>query len=86
MVLDPKVRRVLAKLHVPAYPVQVSYFASEKGFEAVSKLLSLYAISTSEDYIWRLYYRYLVLVPGFPVKWLRRYKGLVRRYGILYGE
>ena len=84
MVLDPKVRRVLAKLHVPAYPVQVSYFASENGYDSVSKLLSLYAISTSEDYIWRLYYRYLVLIPNFPRVWLRRYKALARHYGALY--
>ena len=84
MALDPKVRRVLAKLHVGEYPV--SYLASEKGFDDVSKLLSLYAISTSEDYIWRLYYRYLVLIPKFPRVWLRRYKALVKSYGILYGE
>ena len=84
MALDPKVRRVLAKLHVPAYPVQVSYFASENGYDSVSRLLSLYAISTSEDYIWRLYYRYLVRIPGFPRAWLRRYKALVKSYGALY--
>jgi hypothetical protein len=82
--MDPKVRRVLAKLHVVAYPVQVSYFASENGYDEVSRLLSLYAVSTAEDYIWRLYYRYLVLVPGFPRVWLRRYKELVELYGVLY--
>ena len=82
--MDPKVRLILAKLHLRAYPFPVSFFASDAGYKVVRDMLSLYAVSTAEDYIWRLCYRGFVNVPGFPRKWLGKYKRLMELYGALY--
>ena len=71
--------RVMSKLNLPIKPFPMSYFCSEVGYKGVKRLLSMYAVSTSEDYIWRLYNK-LFVPKRMPLVWLRRYKMLLDDY------
>ena len=80
--IDPKILALCQKLDMSADPTG---FAKQSCYNNVQILLSKYAPSTAEDYIWRLH-RYLSNIPGFPPSMLEKYKALLTHYKTLYPQ
>jgi len=78
--IDPKILTLCQKLDMCTDPTA---FTKQNCYNNVQTLLSKYAPSTAEDYIWRLH-RYLSKIPNFPVNILKKYKALLTHYKTMY--
>lgn len=78
--MDPKVIFICGKL---GFLPSTDSFLSDGSYDSVVTFLNGYAVSTAEDYIWRLH-RFLSKSGGFPKVKLDRYYDLLVHYKALY--